>query len=104
MRFVQKEFAVARCSFGILINRDEIRTRRCRVRTVALLDQRYRWDAVFGLAALRSESAHMLRNHPENCALPFSLIPPRGPTSFTPISVRALLSRVECSCQGAEPH
>ena len=49
------------------------------------------------LPILRSERAHMLRNDPENCALPFSLIPARRPTSFTPIAVRALMSSVDRS-------
>ena len=46
---------------------------------------------------LRSDSAHMLRSEPANCALPSSVMPARRPTSLTPMSVSALRSRVERS-------
>jgi hypothetical protein len=45
----------------------------------------------------KSDSAHMLRSEPANCALPSSVMPARRPTSVTPMSVSALRSSVDRS-------
>ena len=67
---------------------DRRRRRRCRAPT--------RRSGSSSRPILRSDSAHMLRSEPANCALP-SAMPARRPTSVTPMSVRALRSSVERS-------